>query len=147
MKKTFLELKGFISENEAKIALVVGFILVCAISFEIGVLQGQKWQQKPLVIEKQVSAFLEGEAASGGAPVRPEKVPISQNNATLTEAETSKTAPTNSKNCAFVGSKNSTKFYAPNCSWAKSIKPENLVCFQTAQEALDQGRTESKCTK
>ncbi len=147
MKKILLRLKEFLSENEAKIALIIGFVLVCAISFEIGVLQGQKWQQKPLVIEKQVSVTTEWETASGGSSVSPEKVPTSQNDATLTETATSKTAPTNSKNCAYVGSKNSTKFYAPNCSWAKSIKPENLVCFQTAQEAISQGRTESKCTK
>jgi hypothetical protein len=45
--------------------------------------------------------------------------------------------------CAYVGSKNSNKFYPPSCSYAKHIKPENVVCFINREEALAQGRTES----
>ena len=136
---------GFLREKEAKLVLIAGFLLIAAISFEIGVLQGQKWQQKPLVVEKQTSAPLTGETVENGAPVASEGVSAKQKDATMTETEPVKTQVVSTEKCTYVGSKNSTKFYAPNCSWAKQIKPENLVCFTSADEALGQGRTESKC--
>ena len=45
----------------------------------------------------------------------------------------------------YIGSKNSDKFYYCNCRWAETISPENIVCFETKQEALDDNRTESEC--
>lgn len=41
--------------------------------------------------------------------------------------------------CAFVGSKNSTKYHLPTSGSAKRIKPENLVCFTGADEAVARG--------
>ena len=46
------KIKSFWQKYEVKIVLAVGFILVAAISFEAGALYGQKWQAKPLIIEK-----------------------------------------------------------------------------------------------
>lgn len=45
----------------------------------------------------------------------------------------------------YIGSKNSDKFYMCDCRWAETISSENIVCFKTAQEALDEGRVESVC--
>ena len=135
MPPIFLKIKDFFLKYEPKIVLIVAFCLISAVSFEFGVLQGQKWQQKPLVIEK---------------PAQVSNDPSSQNQAN-SEALTA-TQPANSQNsaknptCAFVGSRTSNKFYLPTCSYAKRIKPENVVCFKSADEALGQGRTESKCT-
>ncbi|MEM4703069.1 MAG: thermonuclease family protein [Candidatus Pacearchaeota archaeon] len=39
----------------------------------------------------------------------------------------------------YVASKNSNKFHKCSCSFAKKIKPENLLCFRTREEALDKG--------
>jgi hypothetical protein len=41
--------------------------------------------------------------------------------------------------CAFVGSKNSTKYHLPTSGSAKRIKPENLVCFMSVDEAVARG--------
>lgn len=38
------------------------------------------------------------------------------------------------ENCLYVGSKNSDKYYPPDCKWAKRIKPENLICFKSEEE-------------
>ena len=139
--KAFLNIKDFFIKNETKIVLFIGFCLISAISFEFGVLQGQKWQQKPLIIEKP-SDTREGQEN------------VIQSNSEASEATKTATTPqiavkgaatANTANCAYVGSKNSDKFYLPTCSYAKRVKPENLVCFKTAEEALGQGRTESKC--
>ena len=39
----------------------------------------------------------------------------------------------------FVGSKNSDKYHYCNCTWAKKIKTENLLCFQGVEEAKADG--------
>jgi len=139
MNQEFTKIKEFFLENETRIVLFVGFCLVSAISYEFGVLQGQKWQQKPLVIEKPSDTQAGQESAiqvnSGASAATKQAIPKTYNLATSTSS------------CAFVGSKSSNKFYLPTCSYAKRIKPENVVCFKSADEALGQGRTESKCSK
>jgi hypothetical protein len=45
----------------------------------------------------------------------------------------------------FVGSKNSTKYYAPSCAAVKRIKPANYRWFDTAEDAKIQGYTPGKC--
>jgi hypothetical protein len=138
MKDIFIKIKEFFLKNEQKIVLIVAFCLVSVISYEFGLLQGQKWQQKPLVIEKGINTPVSNQTTQNEASITPENVSSAvlptQNNSIVSTA-----------NCVYVGSKSSTKFYLSTCSWAKSIKPENLVCFKTAEEAIKQGRTESKC--
>ena len=138
MSTFFVKIKGFFLEHETKIMLFVGFCLISAISYEFGVLQGQKWQQKPLVIEKPIETPKEGVIAKDEANFVPANVSIGE-----IPAKTQITAMPS--NCAYVGSKNSNKFYLPSCSYAKRIKPENVVCFKSSDQALGQGRTESKC--
>jgi len=141
--KSTQTIKEFFLKNEQKMVLVIAFCLISAVSYEFGVLQGQKWQQKPLIIEKpaniseeQKSPNLTNSRASGTAQVSTSQA---------TASNTGSVA--NTTNCAYVGSKSSNKFYLPTCQWAKSIKPENVICFKSAEEAIGQGRTESKCTK
>ena len=131
--------------NTASMLSFIGFTLsraaiffsISAISFQFGVLQGQKWQQKPLIIEKPTQVL--GEVSN--------QIQANSEAQSATQATTAKVSTVTAKtaNCAFVGSRNSNKFYLPTCSYAKRIKPENVVCFKTADEALGQGRTESKC--
>jgi hypothetical protein len=143
MKNAFTKIKEFLLKHEQKIVLVIAFCLISAVSYEFGVLQGQKWQQKPLVIEKPANISDEQKSSNLGnyEPSGTVKAVTSQVAASNTGSAT------NMANCAFVGSKNSNKFYPPTCSYAKRIKPENVVCFKSAEEAIGQGRTESKCTK
>lgn len=124
-------IKNFWDNHETKIVLVFGFILVAIIAFEAGTLQGQKWQQKPLVIEKPAQA--EATAAES------QTLPQTQNSAL--EGQKQAEATYTPQNCAFVGSKNSTKYHLPTCRWAKRIKPENTVCFKSEEEARSKGYT------
>ena len=137
MPPIFLKIKEFFLKYEQKIVLIFAFCLIAAVSFEFGVLQGQKWQQKPLIIEKPTQ--VPGEVSN--------QIQANSEAQTATQATTTKvsTATAKTANCAYVGSRNSNKFYLPTCSYAKRIKPENVVCFKNADEALGQGRTESKC--
>lgn len=47
----------------------------------------------------------------------------------------------------YWGSKNSNKFHYPYCTWAKKIKPSNLVIFKSRQEALNSGYVPCKVCK
>jgi micrococcal nuclease len=47
----------------------------------------------------------------------------------------------------YVGSARSNKYHYPNCEWALKIKPENLITFKSAKEALEAGYVPCKvCT-
>lgn len=46
---------------------------------------------------------------------------------------------------AFVGSKNGTKYYRPDCSGIQRIKPENYIWFSTEEDAQLQGYTAASC--
>lgn len=138
MGNLLAKIKDFWTKYERKIVLVVAFCLISAVSFGFGALWGQKWQSKPVIIEKLADA-----------PKATEKAPESQNATSVTaqgaqEPNTQNLAPSTSK-CAFVGSKNSDKFYVPTCSWAKRIKPENLACYPDEQAALTKGKIKSDC--
>ena len=137
----WLRLKDFFLKYETKIVLFIGFCLISAISYEFGVLQGQKWQQKPLIIEKP-STIPEGQETSNQGNL---EASGATKTATTPKIAVQTTTSPDATKCAFVGSKNSDKFYVPTCSYAKRVKPENLVCFKSAQEAIEQGRTQSVC--
>ncbi len=49
------------------------------------------------------------------------------------------------QNMLFVGSKNSDKYYNCDCGWAKTINPENLICFASDEQALADNRIKSEC--
>lgn len=131
------KIKDFLKNNEAKIALGIGLILVAVIAFEAGILKGQNWRATPLVIEKagkcnsqsNIPENAQNQAQEGQKPVQ----------------TTSATVP---QNCAYVGSKNSNKYHLPTCHFAKLIKPENLVCFKSAEDAAARGyQPDKSCVK
>jgi hypothetical protein len=124
MKATIL---NFLKLHETKIVLIFGFILVASLSFEAGFLQGKKAEISPLIIEK---AFQNSEIEPGG-PQNQE--PLKDTTATENKAQIGNSALP--QNCAYVGSKNSNKYHLPSCRYAKLIKPENVVCFKSVEEA------------
>lgn len=136
----------FWEKYEVKIVLIIGFVLVSAISFEFGALWGQKWQQKPLIIEKTVQSTITPETAQ--KPLETQNLASdSESISPLKTSNTDQTKPID-KNCAFVGSKNSNKYHIPTCRWAKQIKPQNLVCFKSAEDAVSKNyQPDKNCIK
>ena len=134
-KKHFLKIKQFWLKYEQKIMLVFGLFLVAAISFEMGVLRGEKWQKSPLIIEKPAQC-----------ENTPEIAKSSQKTQNLTSGSLSTTMGEETpKSCQFVASKSSDKYHKATCGWAKRIKPENRVCFSTEQEAEEKGYKKAGC--
>ena len=134
------KIKDFWKKYEIKIVLIAGFILVASLSFEAGVLKGQKIQENPIIIEKPAQNQAVDNSSTSNASE-------AQN-----LASGAKNTPVSSnvppQNCAFVGSKNSNKYHLPTCRWAKNIKPENIVCFKDENEAKSKGYLPDKnCIK
>ena len=128
--------KAFLIKHEAKLALFVGFILVASISFQAGYLEGGKNQKKPIIIEKPIESLVTNQNLPEGQILTPEAT----NDANSSNTQT--------KDCAFVGSKNSNKYHLPTCRYAKNIDPKNLVCFSSQDEAKSKGYLPDKnCVK
>lgn len=47
----------------------------------------------------------------------------------------------------FVGSKSSNKYHSCDCTWAKKISAQNLVCFKSMEEAQNSGYIPCKVCK
>ena len=125
------KIKKFWAEHEFKVILAAGFILIAAVAFESGYLKG-KTTTRPIIIEKPVQSQNLSPESAQGSTLEAQK--------TAQETKTGDASPSiPSKNCTFVGSKNSNKYHLPTCQWAKNIKPENLVCFSSAEDAQAKG--------
>lgn len=130
-----VKIKEFWKKYEQKIILLTGFILISTSSFEAGFLKGQELSKTPIIIEKPHGSQPQSKAVSE-----------SQNTSSKgNKARGNINAP--ESKCAFVGSKNSNKFHVPTCQWAKRIKPENLVCFETIEDAERHGKIRHDCIK
>jgi len=64
---------------------------------------------------------------------------ISNSEEDINEGTNEEKKEVDNEECMYVGSKNSDKYHYPSCTWAKKIKPENLVCFKSKKEAEDKG--------
>lgn len=139
------KIKKFLESHEKKIVLAVGLVLVAVLSFEAGLLKGQKWQQDPLVIEKPVAGVIAGAESCAIAPAdsgTPAATSVQASAPVQTQPASTKGA------CNFVVSKNSNKIHPTvNCTWADRIKPENKLCFSTLEEAKAKGYIEGSCIK
>jgi len=121
------KIANFLKNNETKIVLIFGFILVAGLSFEAGFLQGKRLDKSPLIIEK----------APQSSQIEPgtTQVPNSQKDTISAQNSALASPAALPQNCAFIGSKNSNKYHLPTCQWAKRIKPENVVCFSSVEDA------------
>lgn len=144
-EKTKKLLKDFWQEHESKIILAIGALLVAVLAFQAGILKGQKWQPEPLVIERPV-AVIESPTSQNNAPQAQNLPPEGAKQAEAVAAQSPATA--SGSNCAYVGSKNSDKYHVPTCPHAKRIKPENIVCFSSAEDAGAKGyQPDKSCVK
>lgn len=132
------KLKVFWEKYEKRVVLALGILLIATVSFEIGILQGHKLEQQSLVIEKAPEFEFSGAKSAGGNVLGAESAKAEKGE---------EVNDSDNKECPFVGSKNSDKYHKPDCQWAKRIKPENLVCFKSAEVAEAKGYKADKCIK
>jgi hypothetical protein len=111
--------------ERGRILLFVSLLLVGAVSFQAGFLKGSSISEGPIVIERPV------------APSCPEEVGTDP--ATGASKTGTASALPDPGACAFVGSRNSDLYHLPTCGTAKRIKPENIVCFSSKEDAESKG--------
>jgi len=127
---------------EQKIVLAAGIILVAAVSFEAGYLHGQKNKNEPIVVNKVATV----ENANAAACQNQADANNSKNtSANSKSASAENTATIDAQKCAYVASKNSNKYHLATCQFAQKIKPENRICFASADEAIKRGYQGAKC--
>ncbi|HWQ60142.1 MAG TPA: hypothetical protein VN420_03270 [Candidatus Fimivivens sp.] len=129
MRRAISGMRDLLVRERTRILPLAGMVLVGVLMFEAGFLRGSSIAARPLVVEKPSSECQGGEVAGV----------TTDTNLPLKPAATSVAASVDAKNCAFVGSRNSTLYHLPSCASAKRIKPENLVCFTSVDDAQSKG--------
>lgn len=131
------KIRVFWDKYENKIVLFLGILLIAVVSFEIGVLEGNKMGQGSLIVESVSSGNPSEIKAGKGEVLGVEESKI----------DSGQLKETGDKECLFVGSKNSNKYHALGSQWANRIKPENRVCFKSKEEAESKGYVPSSSVK
>ena len=130
-------IQGWWTEHNERFWLFLGVLLVGALCFEAGLLQGKTGVKTPVVVTipsaSETDVVRDQDGAPSQTPPRAPGEPVVAN-------------VSGKADCIFVGSKNSNKYHVPTCAVAKRIKPENRVCFASKEEAARRGYVPS-CLK
>lgn len=127
----FAQAGEWAKRNQGDIVLVLGFVLVALISFGAGYLSAPGTSEKSLIIEEpaaNISEQIISDQETG------EQSAVQQESGNAEEEV---------QQGIIVASKNGTKYYWPWSSWAKRIKPENLIWFKSESEAQKAGYSKS----
>ncbi len=134
-KKLCKKIKDVFVHYEQTIITLVAIILVGVSSYAYGIAKGMTVKQPPLKITthdlSEIKAF------------------VTEQSIAETQSATSKEITTNNEreDCLYVGSIHGKKYYPPRCKSVKRIRPENLTCFRSVEDATQRGYTKTTtCT-
>ena len=138
---------NFLKNNQEKILLLLGFILVFSAGFSSGYffLQERDGNEYDITIEEPSQDCKD---LFNAEPIK-EYVEVNFNSNSQVKGEQSKSDNINSQNKtgAFVASKNSKVYHLPSCQYAKRIKDANKIWFRSAEEARNTGYSPHSCVK
>ncbi len=118
--------------HESRIVMIVAVCSIAVVSFVMGMMTQSAQTTAPLVLDCRADdvktlrtpSFDVAQSADGSTGITKDVVAVPET-------------------CMYVGSKNSTKYYPPTCSFAKRIAPENLRCFTSDNDARAKGYVRS----
>ncbi len=116
--------------------LMIGIVVL---SFLLGREEGRSFGRNAVVLSCDASVL------EGLAMTQEKQQSDSENELIDTENAVLGATTTGEALGAFLGSKNGTKYYRPDCPSAKRIKPENYIWFSDEQDAQLQGYTPASC--
>ena len=139
---------NFLKDNQEKVFLLLGFILVFFTGAFSGYFYFQEQDDRNSITIEDISQdcqdlFKENSAnkytnnnsnANSSAQVKGE-----QNNLNDTILQ--------NKTGMFVASKNSKIYHSPDCQYAKRINEENKIFFKSAEEAREKGFSPHSCVE
>ncbi len=118
-------MKGFIAKYYS-IFFVILILAIAGFAFYVGMLYGQGSQKSG--VELRCSPDMLSSL----------HIPLGTRAEAQQEPQTAQTG-------TYAGSKNGTKYYTPGCAGLDRIKPENIIWFQSQQDAELQGYTPASC--
>lgn len=130
----------FLSQNQDKIVLIIGAILIAAIGFAGGRLSFLKTQPEPVVIEESdqlCQCPKEGSTLGDQTTNKESTSKEAKEEVSLKTDLSSSNSQAATQEGKYVGSKNSKKYHLPDCRYAKKIKEENQIWFKSVKEAVD----------
>ena len=130
---------------EKKIVLLIGIILIAAISFEAGYLKGQKNKEESVIVNNAACAPCPEEKSFANTGESTDNKTNNNSKTAISSTQPAESSTNENQNCAFVASKNSNKYNLPTCRYAQNIKPENKICFSSKEEAESRGFQGAKC--
>ena len=138
---------NFLKNNQEKLLLLLGFILVFSAGFSSGYffLQEQDNNEYNITIEEPSQ---DCKNLFNAEPIR-EYIISDFNSSGQIKGEQSKTDSVNLQNKTgmFVASKNSKIYHLPDCNYAKRIKDENKIWFKSEKEAGERGYSPHSCVE
>ena len=139
---------NFIKNNQEKIFLLIGFFLVLSMGFFSGYFYffSQTDKQKVIITDadQDCKDLFNLKSANNDSGFNSNVISVSQ---VKGEQNGSENIILQNKTGIFVASKNSKIYHRPDCKYAKRIKEENKIWFQSAKEAEDRGYTLHNCGK
>ncbi len=119
---------AFFSRNY-RIFFLVLLASIAGLSFYVGMLEGKQSKGDSVIL------------ACSDNVLSSLQIPTSTRNDVAPIATTS----TVQQKGTYAGSKNGTKYYTPDCAGLKKIKPENIIWFQSVEDATLQGYSAANC--
>ena len=139
---------NFIEDNQEKIFLLIGSFLVLSMGFFSGYFYffSQTDKQKVIITDadQDCKDLFNLKSANNDSGFNSNVISVSQ---VKGEQNGSENIILQNKTGIFVASKNSKIYHRPDCKYAKRIKEENKIWFQSAKEAEDRGYTLHNCGK
>ena len=138
---------NFLKNNQEKILLLLGFVLVFSAGFSSGYffLQEQDGNEYNITIEEPSQDCKD---LFNAEPIK-EYIEIESDSSNQVKGEQSKSDSVNLQNKTgiFVASKNSKIYHLPDCQYVKRIKDANKIWFKSAKEAGERGYSPHSCVK
>ena len=138
----------FIKENQEKIFLFFGFLLILSAGFFSGYFYFQEQvDSHGIIIEdsnEDCKDLFNLESVNNNSNVN---LNVNSSSQVKGEQSESENIILQNKTGMFVASKNSKIYHKPDCKYVKRIKEENIIWFQSAKEAEDRGYKPHNCSE
>ncbi len=139
-------LRHFWEKYDSLILIAIAIFLVFVVAFKAG--QLEKGSENAAKINISLANKKDAEPIDQRAKIIEETLQrkdIENKASSLISEKPSVQETQEKKECAFVASKNSTKYHLPNCKNATRIKDSNKICFSSEEEAKAKGYERAKC--
>ena len=138
---------NFLKDNQEKVFLLLGFILVFFTGAFSGYFYFQEQDDRNSITIEDTSQDCQNLFNENS--IKKYTTPNNSNSPVQVKGEQNNLSNTISQNKTgmFVASKNSKIYHLPDCQYVKRIKDENKIFFKSAEEAREKGFSPHSCVE